>query len=813
MGSKVEDIRWSKRSYTLREALKRCTFPQIMKVSIGFVSSDENETLSKDQILRIHQNHTQTRVLAGTKKNKFLSIPLRYADARFEVVTSKKRSKPMYMRDVIDRSLLPQEVTFHFGDDLTFDLQTAKGSVSEKLSPLLLRNMYEVSYLQGNAIYHNHLDTQVINIPLHLPIEVNLAEGFTKHSVEQWGRYQSLLEKLVSKHVTFELFPGNQKITFFSDKRLEKAESQEDYEKIWPIGTLYITSANERLRSKTTTGAGVSRTVGHTAASATAVRRVASPSPQVTKNGDAGRGRQMTKSASASIMMSTDTVPRNSRPVAKVVSKGSPPVTRPLPVSSATMPRSILQRGPSQEALKNNVQPPPLPTSARPTKGSPTQDQRPVVTHNHTSATNSRQDGTATRGRVQKPPPITTTPAHYSRKRSPSVDSTPSNVPSYQRNSSPSVGARPDQILVSSAGRVRKGPISSNSPTINETFGARSVSSTSSTDSNDYTHLKTLPVDIPAPDYDPNETVFQYPGAVEAKQGPPPTPPPISSIPVKPKAPAPTFSPQISQVGEAGSSSTLSSPASSLSSIPGALALAPPPPPGPPPPPPPAPAPGLPAPPPPPPPPGLDWKAPSQQVSHTPIAKPQPKPVRNNEPSMNTMMMELKKAQQRRMSTGIILEDAVDSGKVTFGPSKQSPRSTGALKTQAPSGTNELQSILSSRLRKTSTDRILDPGNVPSVAPKPTPGRFKVGNKASSSSDTFSKVEDIPTNLKGLTVAQVTQSLRLLNLDKYAEVFKNNQVDGEMMITLSKDILRTEFKVSEFDSQKIMKFLGGWRPK
>ena len=69
----------------------------------------------------------------------------------------------MYMRDVIDRSLLPQEVTFHFGDDLTFDLQTAKGSVSEKLSPLLLRNMNEVSYLQGNAIYHSKSPI----LPLH----------------------------------------------------------------------------------------------------------------------------------------------------------------------------------------------------------------------------------------------------------------------------------------------------------------------------------------------------------------------------------------------------------------------------------------------------------------------------------------------------------------------------------------------------------------------------------------------------------------------------------------------------------------------
>ena len=61
----------------------------------------------------------------------------------------------MYMRDVIDRALLPQEVSFHQGDDLSFDLQTAKGGVAEKLSPLTLRNMYEVSYLQGNAIHQS----------------------------------------------------------------------------------------------------------------------------------------------------------------------------------------------------------------------------------------------------------------------------------------------------------------------------------------------------------------------------------------------------------------------------------------------------------------------------------------------------------------------------------------------------------------------------------------------------------------------------------------------------------------------------------
>ena len=609
---------------------------------------------------------------------------------------------------------------------------------------------------------------------------------------------------LFTYNYVFFLYEFSVEITFFSDKRLEKAETQEDYEKIWPIGTLFVTSANERLRGKTTSGliAGVSRTVGHTPVSASAARSAAGQHGP-SRNGDATRGRPMQKSASSSIMMSTDTVPRNSRPVAKVV---TPPVNRngrALAAVNATMPRSILQKAiPSQEASRNNVQPPALPTSVRPTKGSPSQEPRSTQPQNHTSG-NSRPNGSATRGRDQKPPPLTTTPSEAYRKRSPSVGSTAFEYTNSQRNRSPSVGSRPEQVLVSPTGRVRKGPIINHSPTIADAFKHRTDSSTSSTDA-DYSHLKTLPVDIPAPDY-PDDTVFQYPStgsskAMEARYGAPPTPPPISSIPARSnKVPAPTL-PQTTAVD---SSSTLSSPASSLSSIPGAIA----------PPPPPAPNVPGPPPPPPPPPPAINWIPPSQQVSHTPVVKRQPQPINNNESSMDTMMAELKKAQQRRMSRGTDLEDAVDSAKTAFN-AKQSPRTTGALKSQASSGENELQSILNGRFKKTSVDGSPGSGgNILPVARRPSPGRFRGGNQTSSTNETFGKLEDIPSKLQGLTVAQVGQCLHLLNLDKYIVPFKKNIVDGEMIMTLNKNILRSEFGVSEFDIQKILKFIQGWRPK
>ena len=51
----------------------------------------------------------------------------------------------------------------------------------------------------------------VVNIPLYAPIEVYIAEGFRTSTPEKWTKYQTLLGKLVAKHVTFELYPGNQR--------------------------------------------------------------------------------------------------------------------------------------------------------------------------------------------------------------------------------------------------------------------------------------------------------------------------------------------------------------------------------------------------------------------------------------------------------------------------------------------------------------------------------------------------------------------------------------------------------------------------
>ena len=63
----------------------------------------------------------------------------------------------MYMREIIDKSLLPQKVHFFMGDELTFNLQmkTNANSGKEKFASLTLHKMYETAYLQGNAIQNS----------------------------------------------------------------------------------------------------------------------------------------------------------------------------------------------------------------------------------------------------------------------------------------------------------------------------------------------------------------------------------------------------------------------------------------------------------------------------------------------------------------------------------------------------------------------------------------------------------------------------------------------------------------------------------
>lgn len=69
----------------------------------------------------------------------------------------------------------------------------------------------------------------------------------------------------------------------------------------------------------------------------------------------------------------------------------------------------------------------------------------------------------------------------------------------------------------------------------------------------------------------------------------------------------------------------------------------------------------------------------------------------------------------------------------------------------------------------------------------------------------------IPEDLRSLGVAGVAECLKKLKLDKLVEYFQENQIDGDMLLSLDDDIL-CEMGVEKFHRLKLVKFIGGWRP-
>lgn len=85
------------------------------------------------------------------------------------------------------------------------------------------------------------------------------------------------------------------------------------------------------------------------------------------------------------------------------------------------------------------------------------------------------------------------------------------------------------------------------------------------------------------------------------------------------------------------------------------------------------------------------------------------------------------------------------------------------------------------------------------------PRRTRYGSDKSSS--TF----EIPEDLHGLSVSGVGECLRKLNMDKLVDFFKDNLIDGEMLLALDDETLN-DMGIDKFHRLKLKKFIDGWRP-
>ena len=70
----------------------------------------------------------------------------------------------------------------------------------------------------------------------------------------------------------------------------------------------------------------------------------------------------------------------------------------------------------------------------------------------------------------------------------------------------------------------------------------------------------------------------------------------------------------------------------------------------------------------------------------------------------------------------------------------------------------------------------------------------------------------VPDDLSQMSITQVSQFLRHFRFENYVEIFTSNDVDGELLVSLEEEELKA-LGLSAFECKKILKLIGGWRPK
>ncbi|XP_067665423.1 uncharacterized protein [Haliotis asinina] len=69
------------------------------------------------------------------------------------------------------------------------------------------------------------------------------------------------------------------------------------------------------------------------------------------------------------------------------------------------------------------------------------------------------------------------------------------------------------------------------------------------------------------------------------------------------------------------------------------------------------------------------------------------------------------------------------------------------------------------------------------------------------------KTKALPSHLKDLTIEGMSQTLRSLKLDKHVSRFQKKQVDGLIARDFTEEMLKSEFKFTEFEIVKLMTFI------
>ena len=92
--------------------------------------------------------------------------------------------------------------------------------------------------------------------------------------------------------------------------------------------------------------------------------------------------------------------------------------------------------------------------------------------------------------------------------------------------------------------------------------------------------------------------------------------------------------------------------------------------------------------------------------------------------------------------------------------------------------------------------------------------RYESGIQEGSESYTIHKYDVIRNEsghyskqLENLSVGEVSEVLKQLKLDRYVDTFRENDVDGELMSSFSKELLKEHFNFKRSESIRLLKYV------
>ncbi|XP_072042456.1 uncharacterized protein [Amphiura filiformis] len=213
--SAMKYVAWSEKAQTCKDVMANHPAPLLVRVEQGYCSEEDGDSLGQGQIIRVQKWLTQQRVIAKDTGGRHFSFPVQFP-VPFEVSSEKKRTllkkRVRSLADIVRNFTLPKTVMMKIDNDKPSEYAIAAAFGSE---PLELLRIHEDVYLHGNAVNYGSIDPTVINIPIHVSLELKVGKGLDNGDLTEWNQLLRDIDDIIAKDSVYDTTRANQKILVY----------------------------------------------------------------------------------------------------------------------------------------------------------------------------------------------------------------------------------------------------------------------------------------------------------------------------------------------------------------------------------------------------------------------------------------------------------------------------------------------------------------------------------------------------------------------------------------------------------------------